>query len=73
MLAGKWISIPQIDLMKTIMNSILEALFNPNPNDYLKRNHTDNYQYGHGLILIPVPNTSNPGEQREHDMHTGRQ
>ncbi|HTS45164.1 MAG TPA: hypothetical protein VMH01_12260 [Puia sp.] len=40
--------------MKLNINSILEALFIPKPNDYLKRNHTDN-QYGRGLIFIPIP------------------
>ena len=51
--------------MKTIMDAILEALFNPKPNDYQKRNESDNYQYGPGLILIPIPNKSN--EQQHQD------
>ncbi|HMH33253.1 MAG TPA: hypothetical protein VK543_09505 [Puia sp.] len=49
--------------MKLRMNAILEALFNPKPNDHLKRNPADDYQYGHGLILIPVPNQSNREER----------
>ena len=53
----------QITLMKLSMNAILEALFNPKPNDHLKRNPADDYQYGHGLILIPVPNQSNREER----------
>jgi hypothetical protein len=39
------------------MHSILEALFMPKPNEYLKRNQT-NSQYGNGLILVPVPQKS---------------
>ncbi len=35
--------------MKQMIQSVLEALFMPKPNDHLKRN-----QYG--LILIPVQN-----------------
>jgi hypothetical protein len=53
--------------MKLIMNSILEALFNPKPNDHLKRNPADDYQYGHGLILIPVPSHSNNEERNNQD------
>jgi len=37
-----------------LINSILEALFIPKPNDYLKKNHTE-HQYGHGASLIPIP------------------
>jgi len=44
--------------MKQLLNSILDALFFPKPNDHLLRDHT-NGQYGNGLILIPVPNHSN--------------
>jgi hypothetical protein len=43
--------------MKHIIESILEALFIPKPNDYLKRNH-QNSQYGNGLILVPIPEKS---------------
>ena len=49
--------------MKQTMNNILEALFNPKPNDHLKRNPADDYQFGNGLILIPIPNQSNRDEK----------
>ncbi|HTQ65684.1 MAG TPA: hypothetical protein VMI12_12855 [Puia sp.] len=35
---------------------ILEALFIPKPNDYLRK---DSENYGRGLIFIPVPERSN--------------
>jgi hypothetical protein len=51
------ISTANLPLMKLNMHSILEALFMPKPNEYLKRNQT-NSQYGNGLILVPVPQKS---------------
>jgi hypothetical protein len=57
--------------MKQTMNNILEALFNPKPNDHLKRNPADDYQFGHGLILIPIPNQSNRDE-KSNQQNTGR-
>jgi hypothetical protein len=56
--------------MKTIMDSILEALFNPKPNDH-RRNESDDYQYGQGLILIPVPAGRN-NENTQRDAMVGR-
>jgi len=53
--------------MKTILQTILEALLNPKPNDNEKRNPADNYQYGPGLVLIPVPVRPNPEVHRNQD------
>jgi hypothetical protein len=55
--------------MKTILQTILEALLNPKPNDFEKRNPADNYQYGPGLVLIPVPVRPNPEVQRQQDFY----
>lgn len=47
--------------MKLNILSILETLFFPKPHDYLRQDHTDDH--GRGLILIPVPNSSNSREK----------
>lgn len=40
--------------MKLNINSILEILFVPKPNEHLRKNYTEN-NYGRGLIFIPIP------------------
>ena len=42
-----------------LINSILEALFIPKPNDHLKRDYTQTDNYGRGLIFIPIPERTN--------------
>jgi len=53
--------------MKDIMDSILEALFNPKPNHH-RRNESDDYQYGQGLILIPIPANRNTENNQRNAM-----
>jgi hypothetical protein len=55
--------------MKTTLQTILEALLNPKPNDCDKRNPADNYQYGPGLVLIPVPVRPNPEAHRKQEFY----
>jgi hypothetical protein len=62
LLATKWQYSTKFYLMKLILNSLLDALFFPKPNEHLQRNYSDN-QYGNGLILIPVPTSPNSKEE----------
>ena len=51
--------------MNTILKNILDALLNPKPSDQQRRNPADDYQYGPGLILIPVPTQRSRDEQHQ--------
>jgi hypothetical protein len=51
-----------------LINSILEALFFPKPNNYLDQDYS-NGQSVNGLILIPVPEKSNADVRRVSDYN----